>query len=215
MRNFHYLIVFYFSSISWCYFAQINVAPTKIINGKTYYLHEVKATETLFSIKTLYGVSIEEIKMLNPDKVNNVKLTVGEILLIPKKTVVIPMKKMSGGTYEISCKVNGLALNFIFDTGASDVSISLTEALFMFKNGYLEESDILGTQYYSIANGDIAEGTLILIKKLEFGGQVLVNVEASIVHEMQAPLLLGQSAISKLGKIQIDPDKGTLTIIDN
>lgn len=127
---------------------------------------------------------------------------------------VIYMSKMPGGTYEIPCKVNGLALKFIFDTGASDVSISLTEALFMLKNGYLSEDDIIGTQYYSIANGEIAEGTTIRIKKLEFGGLTLYNVDASIVHELQAPLLLGQSAISRLGKIQIDPSNSTLTIIE-
>ena len=39
------------------------------------------------------------------------------------------------------------------------------------------------------------------------------DVEASIVHEMEAPLLLGQSAIGRLGKIQIDPKGSTLTII--
>lgn len=127
---------------------------------------------------------------------------------------VIQMKKLPGGTYEIPCKVNGLALKFIFDTGASDVSISLTEALFMLKNGYLTEEDITGTEYYSIANGEIAEGTTIRIRKLEFGGLLLNDVNASIVHQMKAPLLLGQSAINRLGKIQIDPSNSTLTIID-
>lgn len=128
-------------------------------------------------------------------------------------TKVIQMRKMPGGTFEIPCKVNGLPLKFIFDTGASDVSISLTEALFMLKNDYLSEGDIMGTQYYSIANGEIAEGTTIRIRKLEFGGLTLYNVDASIVHELEAPLLLGQSAISRLGKIQIDPANSTLTII--
>ena len=52
---------------------------------------------------------------------------------------IIKMEK-SGGIYLIPCKVNGLPLKFIFDTGASDVSISLTEALFMLKNGNLKES---------------------------------------------------------------------------
>lgn len=127
---------------------------------------------------------------------------------------IIQMNKMPGGTYEIPCKVNGLALKFIFDTGASDVSISLTEALFMLKNGYLSEDDIIGTQYYSIANGEIAEGTTIRIRKLEFGGLTLYDVDASIVHELKAPLLLGQSAISRLGKIQIDPKNSTLTIVE-
>lgn len=41
---------------------------------------------------------------------------------------VIQMKRQ-GGVSIIPCKVNGLQLSFIFDTGASDVTISLTEAL--------------------------------------------------------------------------------------
>lgn len=126
----------------------------------------------------------------------------------------IQMKKNHGGTYTIACKVNDLRLNFIFDTGASDVSISMTEALFMFKNGYLTEKDITGKEYYSIANGEIKEGTTINLKKLEFGSFVLHNVKASISNELKAPLLLGQSALSKLGKITIDYSQGTLTITE-
>jgi len=122
--------------------------------------------------------------------------------------------KKKGDVYVVPCKVNGLDLEFIFDTGASDVSISLTEALFMIKNGYLSETDIRGTEYYKIANGEIAQGTKILIKEIQFAGLKLVNVEASIAHNMVAPLLLGQSAISKLGKIQIDPTNNALTILN-
>ena len=115
-----------------------------------------------------------------------------------------------GGIYSIPCKINGLPLKFIFDTGASDVSISLTEAMFMLKNGYLDKADIGESVYYSIANGDVARGTKLTIKEIEFAGLKLYNVEASIVHETTAPLLLGQSAIGKLGKIQLDGNELTI-----
>jgi aspartyl protease family protein len=51
------------------------------------------------------------------------------------------------------------------------------------------------------------------IRELEFGGQKLKNVKASVISELKAPLLLGQSAISQLGKITIDYKNSTLTII--
>ena len=124
---------------------------------------------------------------------------------------IIPLKK-SGGVYTVSCKVNGLALSFIFDTGASDVLISIVEAAYMLKHGYLSKNDILGSQYYSTASGDIMEGTTIIIKELEFEGIVLRNIKASVSSSIDAPLLLGQSALSKLGKIQIDYSNNTLTI---
>lgn len=112
--------------------------------------------------------------------------------------------------YTVPCKVNGLDLEFIFDTGASNVTISLTEALFMIKNGRLEKEDIIGSSYAQLANGDITENTEILIREIEISGLKLYNVRASIVHKLKAPLLLGQSAISQLGKIQLDGNKLTI-----
>ena len=124
---------------------------------------------------------------------------------------VVKMDK-ENGVYKIPCKINGLPLKFIFDTGASNVSISITEALFMLKNGYLKETDIRGTVYYSIANGEIAEGTMINLQKIEVGKQVLYNVEASIVHTSQAPLLFGQSAMERFGKFTMDYSNSNLII---
>lgn len=129
--------------------------------------------------------------------------------LVLNAQIKILMSK-EGGVFTVPCKVNGLPLKFIFDTGASDVSISLTEALFMLKNGYLKKEDIGESVYYSIANGDVAKGTKLNIKEIEFAGLKLFNIEASIVHETSAPLLLGQSAISKLGKIQLDGNELTI-----
>jgi clan AA aspartic protease (TIGR02281 family) len=124
---------------------------------------------------------------------------------------IIKMTK-EGGVYTIPCIVNGLRLKFIFDTGASDVSISLTEAIFMIKNGYLSEKDIKGSTYHQIANGEIVEGTTINIRELKIGNKVLYNVQASIVHSLSSPLLLGQSALSKIGKFSFDYSSNTLLL---
>jgi clan AA aspartic protease (TIGR02281 family) len=128
------------------------------------------------------------------------------------KTVSIPMKVSGDGTYEVPCKINELGLNLIFDTGASDITISKTEAEFMLKNGYLSKNDITGTSSYMIANGDIEIGTTIVFRKVEFGGLILKNVKASVIENKNAPLLFGQSALGKYGKITIDNEKKVITI---
>lgn len=128
------------------------------------------------------------------------------------QTVSIPMKVSGGGTYEVPCKINELKLNLIFDTGASDITISKTEAEFMLKNDYLSKNDITGTSSYMIANGDIEIGTTIVFRKVEFGGLILKNVKASVIDNKNAPLLFGQSALSKYGKITIDNEKKMITI---
>jgi len=120
------------------------------------------------------------------------------------------MMQKEGGVYTVPCKVNGLQLKFIFDTGASNVTISLTEALFMIKNGYLSKDDIYGSSYAQLANGDITENTEILLREIVIADLKLYNVRASIVHELGAPLLLGQTAIAKLGKIQLDGNELTV-----
>lgn len=123
---------------------------------------------------------------------------------------VIKMKKQSG-VYFVPCKINGSEMEFIFDTGASDITMSLTEALFLYKQGKLANDDFIGTQQYQIANGSIEEGTVVILKSVTIGNRVLNNVQASIVHNMQAPLLLGQSALSKFGKISIDYNEEMIT----
>ncbi|MEC9160106.1 MAG: retroviral-like aspartic protease family protein [Bacteroidota bacterium] len=119
---------------------------------------------------------------------------------------VIEMRK-ENGIYTIPCKVNDLRLRFIFDTGASNVSMSLSEILFMLKNDYISKDDIFGVSEAQLANGDIIENTEVILRKIQIGDIILKDVKANVIHEVAAPLLLGQSAIEKLGSYQIDGSK--------
>lgn len=116
------------------------------------------------------------------------------------------------GVCKVKCAINGLPLHFIFDTGATDVSISSVEATFMAKNDFLSSSDIIGKQNYQTADGNITEGTVINLKDVKLGSLHLNNIKASVVRNQAAPLLLGQSVLSKLGKIEIDNTKKVLRI---
>ena len=123
----------------------------------------------------------------------------------------IPFDK-ENGICKVKCKINGLPLHFVFDTGASDVTLSMVEATFMMKNGYLTGKDVIGNQRYMDANGDVSVGTIINLKDVNFGGQSLTNVRASVVRNQKAPLLLGQSVLGRLGKIEIDNAKNVIKI---
>ena len=117
----------------------------------------------------------------------------------------------SNGVYKIPVEINGTYMNFIFDTGASDITISSTEARFLYKQGTLQEEDILGTQQYQIADGSITEGTVINLRIVQIGSTTLKNVKASVVHNDEAPLLLGQSALAQFGKVSIDYGRNEIT----
>ena len=127
-------------------------------------------------------------------------------------TAVVQIKKLSSEVFEVPCKVNNLPLKFILDTGASDISISSLEATFMLKNGYLNKYDILGRQNYQTASGEIMQGTKIKLRSVAIGEINLKNIEASVVHNQDAPLLLGQSALTKFRKVEIDNKNNRLII---
>ncbi|MDY0278803.1 MAG: retropepsin-like aspartic protease [Acholeplasma sp.] len=107
--------------------------------------------------------------------------------------------------------INGVKMYFIFDTGASIISISETEANFLFKQGNLTRDDIKGTALFFDAKGEISEGTTIVLRTVQIGDKILTNIDASVVHNLNAPLLFGQSALEKFGKISIDNTKGEVT----
>ena len=119
---------------------------------------------------------------------------------------------VEGGNYYVKCQINELPMRFVFDTGASDVSISMVEASFMMKNGYLSKKDVIGSAHFSDAVGNVSEGTVINLKKVKFGDMELDNVRASVVRNQKAPLLLGQTVLSRIGKIEIDNQRKVIKI---
>lgn len=114
--------------------------------------------------------------------------------------------KMSyrNGVYYVPIKVNGVEMEFIFDTGAADIMISAVESAYLAKQGKLTEDDIVGASLYEIADGSVVSGIQIILKEVQIANKTLHNVKASVMLNIDAPLLLGQSALSKYGKISID-----------
>ena len=127
--------------------------------------------------------------------------------------VNIKMTK-ENGVYYVPCKINGLPLKFVFDTGASDVSISLTEAVFMLKNGYLDIDDIGESVALSIANGDVIEGTKINIidtpGHADFGGEVervlkMADGVILLVDAFEGPMPQTRFVLQKALQLNLHP----------
>jgi len=130
--------------------------------------------------------------------------------LINGEKTIIKMQKVDG-VYQIPVDVNGVRMSFIFDTGASIISISNTEAIFLAKQGLLSKEDIKGSESFTDAVGNISQGTIIVLRTVKIGDRVLHNIDASVVNNLSAPLLFGQTAMEKFGKISIDNTRGEVT----
>jgi len=139
----------------------------------------------------------------------NVRKERGE-RIIRSASNVVPMKEY-GGVWEIPVYINEVKMNFIFDTGAGLISISLTELGFLAKQGAVTQEDVIRVQNFVDANGDVSEGLVINLKTVQIADRILHDVEASVVDNDIAPLLLGQSALARFGKFTVDYEKKTIT----
>jgi aspartyl protease family protein len=122
---------------------------------------------------------------------------------------VLQMEIENGVRY-VWIEINGIRLRFIFDTGASNICISPAEATVLFRQGTLQKEDILDVEYFQDATGRISEGTRINLREVIIGGIVLNDVEATVVDNVNAPLLLGQSVLERFGSIEIDNEKSEI-----
>ena len=123
----------------------------------------------------------------------------------------IQLQKHVGG-YLVSGRVNGaVTVNFVLDTGASDVLIPEDVAQALTRAGKLDRSDYIGMQTYVLADGSRVPSKRIVLRELTVGGQTVSNVTASIGRS-RSPALLGQSFLSKFPSWTLDNERHVLVL---
>jgi predicted aspartyl protease len=121
-----------------------------------------------------------------------------------------------GGVYLIPAKINDvLLIPFVIDSGAADVSITPDVFFTLIKTHTIYKQDWLPGQKYQLADGSVAESNRFLIRTLQIGNRVLKNVTCSISKSIEAPMLLGQSALEQLGNFTFDYDAGVVRFQNN
>lgn len=129
------------------------------------------------------------------------------------QTINITMEK-DGGVYKVPCEVNGAKMKFVFDTGATMVTLSSSMAEYLYENDYLNDDDLKGMQDFVDANGKTTKHMVFNIRDLCISGLHIKNVNASVNPNQKSPLLLGLSAIQKLGKVSIHGNTLTIDVGD-
>jgi hypothetical protein len=103
----------------------------------------------------------------------------------------------SDGIYQVPVLINDeLTLSFFVDSGASDVSIPSDVVLTLIRTGTIKQSDFIGTETHSFADGSTASSRTFMLRSLTVGDRRVTDVRASIAN-VNGPLLLGQSFLSK------------------
>lgn len=129
----------------------------------------------------------------------------------PAAAETIRLQKHVGG-YLVSGRVNGaVTVNFVLDTGATDVLIPDEVAQALTRAGKLDRSDHIGTQVYVLADGSRVPSKRVRLRELTVGGQTVTDVTASI-GRARSPALLGQSFLSKFPSWTLDNERHVLVL---
>jgi clan AA aspartic protease (TIGR02281 family) len=126
-------------------------------------------------------------------------------------SISVPMRR-EGSTYTVPVLINGaLTLDFILDTGASDVSIPADVVLTLIRTGTISSSDFLGKQTYVLADGSEVPSETFRIRSLKVGNKTIENVTARVAS-IKGKLLLGQSFLGRFKSWSIDNSKHSLVL---
>ena len=118
-------------------------------------------------------------------------------------SISVQMKK-EGGTYVVPVLINNaITLDFVLDSGASDVSVPADVFRTLVRTGSIKDLDITGKQTYVLADGSKLQSPTFIIRSLKVGDTFVENVRGSVAST-EASLLLGQSFLERFRSWSID-----------
>jgi clan AA aspartic protease (TIGR02281 family) len=128
--------------------------------------------------------------------------------------IAITMKRANGILW-VPAQINkAVAINFIVDSGAADVTIPKDVFRTLIRTGTLSEKDMIGSGKFGTADGSEVEGLRFKLASLQVGDQILTDVVASVIPKSSdaSQPLLGQSFLSRFQSWSIDNNSGTLNL---
>ena len=105
------------------------------------------------------------------------------------------------GHFYADAQVNGVTVRFLVDTGASGVALSAADARRVGLPFFPTEFTAVGRG----ASGEV-RGKLVTLDRVTLGGKSVENVGGAILEGSEMSLL-GQSFLSRMGTIEMTPDR--------
>ena len=120
-----------------------------------------------------------------------------------------------GGVYTVPVRLNDmLTVDFLIDTGAADVGLSDEIAGRLVKTGVMGQGDFKGEEGFTLADGSTVKCRSLVIRSIRIGGREVSDVKGSACPG-NAPLLLGQTFLKKLGPWALDYGRESLVLMSD
>jgi clan AA aspartic protease (TIGR02281 family) len=143
--------------------------------------------------------------------VDNIDIYLAQYKKPSNNRLVFKIKKIGQLNY-FSININGNYLNYILDSGASEMSINKSTYNNLVKNGFITNANMLPPQQYTLADGSVKTYKRVIIKNIKLGSLTLNNVRAYICDDSE-PMLLGQSFLNKFAVWQVNNSKNTFECV--
>jgi clan AA aspartic protease (TIGR02281 family) len=119
---------------------------------------------------------------------------------------------MRNGIFTVPVLINdAVKLDFLLDSGGTDVSIPEDVIRTLIRSGTVAEGDVIGMSQYVLADGSKHQGLQLRLRELRIGDRAINDVTASVAP-MRGTLLLGQSFLTRFGSWTIDNRRRMLVL---
>jgi predicted aspartyl protease len=109
-----------------------------------------------------------------------------------------------GGVFMVPARINdAIDLDFLVDSGATDVSVPVDVVMTLLRSGTLTAADFTGSKTYLLADGSKLPSATFIMKSLRIGDRTVRDVECAI-SPIQGELLIGQSLLRRFKSWSID-----------
>lgn len=111
------------------------------------------------------------------------------------------LERDGGGQFHLTGQVDGQDTEFLVDTGADMVALTIDEAE---RLGIAVSEDDM--QPLTQTASGVGKGAMVKLDRLEIAGKEFFNVEAAVLEGLPVNLL-GQSVLRDLGEVSLDGDR--------
>lgn len=128
-------------------------------------------------------------------------------------TVVVDVKLTADKRYEMDCVANGWNTTFVCDT-AGVMQISLLDAQFLYKYGFLDKKDIASAaSAEQVSVADVKADSEVTLRSLKIGELELKDLKLKIVADPSSKIVLSKKCLEALGAISFDSQSLKMTIM--
>lgn len=166
--------------------------------GPTSYRH-MPCRLTGYSLKIMYADKTLIMLRNQPDEAG------ANVIDSTREYDLIDISPTQSGLYEVKARLNDtFYIDLLIDTGAGNCQITADLLLTLFRTGTLDDTDFIENKLFILADGSLVENERVLLREIKIGNTIIYNVETIVAFDLFAPLILGQNALAKLGKLEFD-----------